>query len=429
MKNRLSGRVGFALLLGLLCAGALNANEAQPRIEPRADEVLKKVSDYYVGLKSFGLRLSFSMLVQAPGTRRELWSTYDIAVERPGKAAIVLKDGIGATIVSDGKTMTTCVPAIGKFTKKSAPESLEKFFAGDDVALVNRSLGDMLFIGKLVKANPREAILEEISDVAYAGLEEVDGKKAHRLQLTRKDMKWNLWVQDGPEPLVRKLSPEISNALLSQIDDAPPQMKDTKMELVINFEQWNVKGPLPENAFTFVAPKDAEEVATLFEEEADGAPVEGNDAPATKLEMADGSQVDLADHKGKNIVVLDFWATWCAPCLQALPITSEVVRKYADKGVVFYSVNFNEDKEKIAAFMEKKNFDFKVALDKGGELAKQYGVRGIPFTVVIGKDGKILKIHSGLQPDFQAQLSKEIENALAQEIPVTADKDDQPETK
>ena len=122
----------------------------------------------------------------------------------------------------------------------------------------------------------------------------------------------------------------------------------------------------------------------------------------------------LADHKGKDVVDLDFWATWCGPCVQGLPIVSEVARGYAGKGVVFYAVNEQEDAATIEPFLKEHKLDIKVALDKEGAAGNSFGVQGIPQTVIIGKDGVIKVIHVGFSPNLKTQLTRELDNILAE---------------
>ncbi len=139
----------------------------------------------------------------------------------------------------------------------------------------------------------------------------------------------------------------------------------------------------------------------------------GKDAPAFKLDLLDGGNFDLSAVKGKKIIVLDFWATWCPPCRKALPILAEVTASYADKDVVFYAVNLQEEKDKITDFLAKEKIKCLVALDKDATVAKLYNVDGIPQSVIIGKDGVVQVVHVGLLPDLKEQLKKELDDLVA----------------
>ncbi len=130
------------------------------------------------------------------------------------------------------------------------------------------------------------------------------------------------------------------------------------------------------------------------------------------MDLAD-KPVDLKEHLGKDVMMLDFFATWCAPCVAALPEVSGVAKKYADRGLVFYAVNVGEDAATVKQFLESKGLDVPVAMDGSTTAAEQYGVRGIPQTVLIGKDGTVQAVHIGFSPTIAADLSRDVEELLA----------------
>lgn len=139
----------------------------------------------------------------------------------------------------------------------------------------------------------------------------------------------------------------------------------------------------------------------------------GKPAPAISLDLLDGGKFNLADHKDKNIVVLDFWATWCPPCRMSMPILVRVLDKYKDKGVVFYAVNEADEPDSIRAFQKKLDLKFAVALDKDKSVARKYALEGIPQTVIVGKDGTVQAVHVGVGPELDKQLTKELDTLIA----------------
>ena len=95
-------------------------------------------------------------------------------------------------------------------------------------------------------------------------------------------------------------------------------------------------------------------------------------APSFQLSMLSGGGMNLASHKNKDVVILDFWATWCGPCVKGLPVVSEVAASYKSKGVVFYAVNLRETPDAVVPFLQEKSLSIPVALDSDGGVAKLY---------------------------------------------------------
>jgi thiol-disulfide isomerase/thioredoxin len=124
----------------------------------------------------------------------------------------------------------------------------------------------------------------------------------------------------------------------------------------------------------------------------------------------------LADYKGK-VVMLDFWASWCAPCRYEMPILQEVYDRYKEKGLVLIAVNAGEDRDTAARFVTSYGCTFPVALDPKGDVSNLYGVSGFPSLIVIDRQGIIRKVHVGLAPDLKIRLTQELEMLLAGEPP------------
>ena len=124
------------------------------------------------------------------------------------------------------------------------------------------------------------------------------------------------------------------------------------------------------------------------------SPLVGQPAPALELELLDGAKYKLADHKGK-IVVMDFWATWCGPCLQSMPLVDGVAREFADRGVELVAVNMEESPEQVKPMLERHKFKMPVVMDRDGVAAARYSVTAIPQVVVVDRDGKVARVFVG----------------------------------
>ena len=96
------------------------------------------------------------------------------------------------------------------------------------------------------------------------------------------------------------------------------------------------------------------------------------------LKLLDEGEFRLKDHRDTRLVMLDFWATWCGPCVQELPLLAEVAAAYKDKGVVFCAVNQQEKPDQIHKFLKEKKLSITVALDSEGTVAAPITSRPSP---------------------------------------------------
>jgi len=139
-------------------------------------------------------------------------------------------------------------------------------------------------------------------------------------------------------------------------------------------------------------------------------PEVGGQAPDFELKDLDDKEHKLADYRGK-VVVLDFWATWCGNCRKTRPILNALMEKYKDKPTAFLSVNCLEAGGDPEAFIKKNKYPG-VQLLKGNKTSRIYGVKAVPYILVIDRAGRILRADSGYSEDLGEELSRLIDAAL-----------------
>ncbi len=115
--------------------------------------------------------------------------------------------------------------------------------------------------------------------------------------------------------------------------------------------------------------------------------IEAEMAPDFELEALDGSKVKLSDFRGQ-VVILDFWATWCSPCRRQMGNLKELKKVVGDE-VVILSIDVAESKQKVQSYVSKEEVDWIVLLDKKGDAARAYKVKAIPTIVIIDKEGRV----------------------------------------
>ena len=108
-----------------------------------------------------------------------------------------------------------------------------------------------------------------------------------------------------------------------------------------------------------------------------------------ELEDLEGVKHKLSDFKGK-VVFLNFWATWCPPCRAEMPSMQVLYDRLKDRGLEILAVDLREGPDLVKSFMEEHDLDFPVLLDRSGRVGGMYGVRSIPTTYVVDRDGIIL---------------------------------------
>ena len=137
----------------------------------------------------------------------------------------------------------------------------------------------------------------------------------------------------------------------------------------------------------------------------------GQAAPDFELRLLSGENYRLSDHQG-DVIVLDFWASWCGPCMQAMPNVDEMVHEFDNQGVQLIAVNLQESEKRIQQALERLKLDTVVAMDQTGDIAERYQATSIPQTVVIDRQGKISHLFVGGGARTLEQLRAAIATAL-----------------
>jgi thiol-disulfide isomerase/thioredoxin len=135
-------------------------------------------------------------------------------------------------------------------------------------------------------------------------------------------------------------------------------------------------------------------------------------APAFKLTGRGGKAIDLAQFKGQ-VVMINFWATWCGPCRQEMPLLEDIYKKYKPMGFTMLGVNVEPDAAGAEAWLGKqKPVSFPIAFDTDSKVSKLYKVAGMPSTVFVDRKGNVRVMHKGYKPGDENFYLSQIRSML-----------------
>ena len=137
----------------------------------------------------------------------------------------------------------------------------------------------------------------------------------------------------------------------------------------------------------------------------------GKPMPEIGVEDLSGKRIDLASLAGK-VVVVDFWATWCGPCKDELPVLEALQRKYRKQGLVVIAVSVDSDVSKVRAFVKKFGLSLRVIHDADHVLAERYNPTKMPSSYIVDRKGKIRHTHAGFRKSDAKKIEAQIRALL-----------------
>lgn len=136
-------------------------------------------------------------------------------------------------------------------------------------------------------------------------------------------------------------------------------------------------------------------------------------APAFSLPGVNSSQVNLADYRGK-VVLVDFWASWCTPCIRSFPWMDEMVEKYGEQGFEIIAINMDQEAILAEKFLQRYPNKLTIAFDPQGSVAEQYEIMGLPNSFILNKQGEIVYKHVGFRLAELEKYEAEILSLLSE---------------
>jgi len=347
-----------------------------------------------------------------PAIKTTIGATLDRAL--PAKSRMEMKGGF--TVVSDGDVMWMYYPAARQYTKTAAVPS-PTGLPGMGMPAGGIAMPDVAALQDSLFRNART-----LSETTL----DIDGRPRPcwvvelRPDLSAIPSLRNSPLADGVITLW--IDKEIGISLQYEMSftmAVPRQNTSARMVMRSTTTSLQIDEPLADSLFTFVPPADAKEVSTLFTPP--GAPtgnLTGTNAPPFDVRTLDGATYSLSSLKGKP-VLLDFWATWCGPCRQAMPYLDAVNRDYASQGLVVLGVDAGEDRQTVERFLMTTPASYQTVLGVESDIVSSFKVTAYPTYVLIDPAGKIVAQEVGFPGDsrLRAMLTKAGLTAVAPTTP------------
>jgi len=305
-------------------------------------------------------------------------------------------------VVSNGNTEWDFQPRRNEYVQRPTPDLTRTSSGPDDKIRARASQYAQNYLEDL--AGDKIASAEFLPDEEITlGSERVSCRVVRANLLLSEDtardrpVQVTYWIENE-RGLVRKQSIE-SFITESQLEP----LRRVRSITITSYTKMDVHGPPPDKLFRFTPPTTAKQVSRLFLNMR-AVDLTGLPAPALKLKTFDGRAFDAESLKG-HLVLVDFWASWCVPCIQQMPSIAALNKKYSKLGLVVIGVNSMDDVKDASEFLRKHDYGWINLRDVNGETAKAWMLDGVPLVALIDSGGKIVYYHTGYeQPEEEAIL-------------------------
>jgi thiol-disulfide isomerase/thioredoxin len=364
---------------------------ASAQDSPDARVLLKETGDVLLKHKSY--QVDQRAIVDMGGTLpARLEMVVKIIVSNPGKLRIESSSKVGdSLIVSDGEHTWMYLGTLKQYTKTAAastPESLVKSMVPGMSGVMDQiKAKDPYLSAKIIGEEPVEVDGQKIDCyVVEARLDTISLPGS----VDMKGGVQKVWID-----MVSKLS--LKQTITATMEGGP-LTAPAQMNQAVTVISQKLDTPVPDSSFTFTPPEGSKLVPEFKGPVKANADLTGQAAADFKLNSVTGKEFSLQDLKGK-FVLLDFWATWCAPCRRDLPAVEKLHQEFHKKGLVVLGVNGGEDSETVNEFLLSSKLSYPILLTPDGGVMQSYRVSAFPTVVLIDADGKIVFYHVGAGGD------------------------------
>jgi len=137
----------------------------------------------------------------------------------------------------------------------------------------------------------------------------------------------------------------------------------------------------------------------------------GQPAPDFALKSSTGENLRLSEYRG-DVVMINFWATWCGPCRQEMPLLDDLYNRYERVGFNLLGVNIDDDSGRAMDMIRELGVNFPVLFDARKEVSKLYEVGSMPVTVIVDREGTVRYVHQGYKPGYEQMYLDQVRSLL-----------------
>ncbi|HKX27407.1 MAG TPA: redoxin domain-containing protein [Blastocatellia bacterium] len=415
-----SARTIFLVLL--LVSTISSGSSAQT--QPGAEEILRNVRETYRQLKTyqFEYRKTSEQKTEMEGligeSKQQAAGT--VWVASSDRSRTEAKDSNNRLVkIVDGRITWTYVPALKAYTRREADAdgkpSRQEWF---DYS-ASEALGYIRNYSALGSSPPRSKqtvnlLREEAIEIAGQKLNcyviEISSPESGPTKFSRQ-----YWIEKNSYLVAREKYTSTTESRLGSTSSS---------STIATFNYIKLNIPLADDLFFFEPPAGTEEVAKFdyFESAAKNTKILGKPALDFTLNDLSGKEINLQKLRGK-IVLLNFWATWCGPCVAEMPDFEKLHREFKDKDLVILAVS-DEEPQVAREFLQKNNFTFTSLVDTERKVWELYQIAGIPQSFFISKEGNVIEHFVGTLDEnrLRSALEKTRRAADGGTSPVVADK-------
>lgn len=368
------------------------AKVPSPSLDSKCQQIIEKLANTYKGATSLSTKIIVDMnLLAKDGSKQKLPAEYAISISKPNRFSVELISTRGGKVVSNGKRSEFFFKPANAYMIAPSMKTMEEDFGKHEFRFVTAGLLNFAFVRELMETNPYAAIMSDVKNLTYVGSEKIDNLDCDRVRITQGEFVRDIWVTKSTAPMLLKVSPDMTAGMNERARKA-----GNKILLSFQFKDQILNTTMNDGRFEVAHPTGAKFVREFFHEE--GGEFIGKPAPDAVLSMSDGTKIKLSSLKDR-FVVLDFWATWCPPCVMSLPVFAKASEQFKSKGVVFIAVNKGEDTATAKRWFQQKHLSVPLASDVNLQTSSAFHVEGIPCTVFIGRDGNVKGYHVGISPN------------------------------